>query len=394
MKRHPIEPPIERIAVFRALMLGDLLCAVPALRALRQGFPAARITLVGLSWARALAARLDCVDDFIEFPGAPGLPEVACDVRRLPGFLADMQSRRFDLAVQLQGSGGIVNPLVASFGARHCAGFADARAWVPPEDAGLFAPWPDTGHEIERLLALTDHLGLPRQGLALEFPITEADRDELRCLWPAASYERYVCVHAGSQLPSRRWDPCRFAEVADAISRRGRRVVLSGAGSEAALVAQVRTAMREPSVDLCGRTSLWTLGALVEGAEAVVCNDTGLSHIAAALRRPSVVVACGSDSRRWAPLDRRRHRVLAHQLPCRPCAHRVCPTGHECAAAVGAGTVIEQIDAHLDAHLDNRIDIHMDAHYGSQEASAPVGVSRHVECSFVAPPSPSESSHA
>jgi ADP-heptose:LPS heptosyltransferase len=382
MKPGHVEAPVERIAVFRALMLGDLLCAVPALRALRHGFPAARITLVGLPWARALAQRLDCLDDFIEFPGAPGLPEVACDVRRLPGFLADMQSRRFDLALQLHGSGAIANPLVASFGARRCAGFADARAWVPREDAALFTPWPETGHEIERLLALTDHLGLPRRGLALEFPVTDADRAELRAVWPAVSHERYVCLHAGSQLPSRRWDPRRFAEVGDAIARRGRTVVLTGAGSEAALVAQVRNAMREPAIDLCGRTSLWTLGALVEGAEAVVCNDTGLSHIAAALRRPSVVIACGSDTRRWAPLDRERHRVLAHDLPCRPCAHRVCPTGHECAAAIGVGPVIEQIAAHLDAHLKR---------HSTSHAAADVG---HVECSSVAPTRPSESTHA
>lgn len=345
--------PIERIAVFRALMLGDLLCAVPALRALRHAFPAARITLVGLPWARAWAERLSCVDDFIDFPGAPGLPEVECDVRRLPAFFDEVQSRRFDLALQLHGSGAIVNPLVVSFGARHTAGFANAAAWVPPSDKALFAPWPDSGHEIERLLALTAHLGLARQGLALEFPVNDADRAELRQTWPECAVTPYVCVHAGSQLPSRRWDLRRFAAVADAIARRGRTVVLTGSASEAALVAELQSHMQEPAVNLCGRTSLWTLGALVEGAEAVVCNDTGLSHIATALQRPSVVIACGSDTRRWAPLDAKRHRVLAQDLPCRPCAHRHCPTAHECASAIGVEQVLAQLDAHFSSHFDN-----------------------------------------
>jgi ADP-heptose:LPS heptosyltransferase len=334
------ERPIERIAVFRALMLGDLLCAVPALRALRAGFPQAQITLIGLPWAAGLARRLGHVDDFIGFPGYPGLPEVEPDVAALPGFFAEVQARKFDLAVQLHGSGEISNPLVVAFGAQRNAGFAGPYAWWPGRDAALFAPWPRSGNEIERLLGLVDHLELTRRGLQLEFPLKWSDRNDLCEIWAAASEGvRYVCVHAGAQLASRRWGTQRFAAVADAIAEQGRTVVLTGSATETGLVAEVQAHMRRTPVNLCGRTTLWTLGALIEGAEAVICNDTGISHIAAALCRPSVVVSCGSDSQRWAPLDWMRHRVLAHDVPCRPCDYRVCPIGHDCAA----GTTVQQV---------------------------------------------------
>jgi len=338
-----IDGPIERIAVLRPVMLGELLCTVPALRALRHGFAQAQITLVGLPWARPLAQRLGCVDRFVEFPGFPGLDECEFDARALPDFLAQMQARRFDLALQMHG-GGALNPLASLLGARHSAGFHDEHAWVPHEDDALYLPWPQRGHEIERMLALTDRLGLARRGTQLEFPLTAQDREDLVALWPEAAQRArpYVVVHAGAQLPSRRWLAQRFAQLADQIAARGATVVLTGGAPEAELVNAVAAAMKRPAVNLVGRTQLWTLGALVEGAQAVVCNDSGISHVAAALQRPSVVVSCGADVQRWSPLDRELHRVVWSNPPCRPCAHELCPFDHACARDVEVEDVMKE----------------------------------------------------
>jgi len=346
---HPrlADAPIARIAVFRALMLGDMLCAVPALRALRAAFRDAAITWIGLEPTRPMAQRLPhLVDDFIALPGFPGLPEVPVDADALPGFFAAVRARRFDLALQMHGSGRVVNPLVAAFGAHHCAGFFDDEAAVPRRDEPLFVRWPTVGHEIERMLVLTDHLGVPRRGTVLEFPLGAADRDELAAAWPAAGGEpRYVCIHVGAQLPSRRWPVERFAAVADAVAATGRAVVLTGSAGEAGLVDEVVRRMRRRAVNLAGKTTLGALGALIAAADALVCNDTSVSHIAAALGCPSVVVSCGADVARWAPLDASRHRVLWQALPCRPCAYAECPIGHPCAQAVSADAVLAALAA-------------------------------------------------
>ena len=331
----------QRIAVFRALMLGDLLCATPALRALRHGFPEADITLIGLPWAREFALRLGSVDSFIEFPGFPGLPESECAAERLPAFLSEVQARRFDLVLQMHGSGTVTNPLVATFSGVRMAGFRNAHSWVPHRDEALFCDWPEAGHEIDRLLRLTDRLGLPRQGRKLDFPLTDDDRRRCAALWPDAVSSRYVCVHAGAQLPSRRWNVDRFADVADQLAADGREVVLTGSDKEEHLCAELAERMRHRSVNLAGRTDLWTLGALLERADCVVCNDTGVSHVASAVATPSVVVSCGSDVDRWAPLERSRHRVFWRAMPCRPCQHVHCPEIDGCASGVDPAEVAD-----------------------------------------------------
>lgn len=330
----------QRVAVFRALMLGDLLCATPALRALRAGWPQAEVTLVGLPWAAELAQRLPGVDRFIAFPGWPGLPErPLADLRVLPPFLAQLRARRFDLALQWHGSGTLSNALVAAFGARATAGFTTPGGWCPQADAARYLAWPDAGTEVERLLALCGHLGLPRRGLHLDLPLHDGDRAEAARLRAALPGRAYALVHPGAQLPSRRWPPERFAAVADGLAADGLAVLLTGTAGEAPLTRAVAAAMQAPALDLAGRTTLWSLAALVEGAARVVCNDTGVSHLAAALATPSVVVASGGDARRWAPADPRRHRMLWHDLPCRPCSHVHCPQGQACALGVSVAQV-------------------------------------------------------
>src|SRR5262245_37937445 len=136
-----------RIAVIRALQIGDLLCAVPALRALRAAWPNAQIVLVGLPWARDFARRFRrYVDEFVALPGYPGLPDYPCDEATLPAVLAGLRERRFDLAIQMHGSGEIMNGVLARLEARRSAGFY--RPGQPCPDAARFLAWHDHEHEV------------------------------------------------------------------------------------------------------------------------------------------------------------------------------------------------------------------------------------------------------
>lgn len=336
----PRFPTPRRVAIFRALQLGDMLCAVPALRALRAAWPRAHIALIGLPWAARFVERFDTlVDELIVFPGAHGFPEQEETDAGLPRFFAAMRERRFDLAIQLHGSGGPANTIVRSLGAQACAGFLQPHEAPAPG----FILWPDVLPEPRRYLALIRALGIEADDDTLWFPLTAHDRCEYAALETEQGIEpeRLVLLHPGAQLPSRRWPPARFAEVGDALSAEGWQIAITGTSSETAITADVLGAMSAPALHLTGSTTLGGLAALVAHARLVVCNDTGISHVAAAMRTPSVVIASGSDTRRWAPLDRERHRVLADYPTCRPCSFRHCPYGHTCALNVSVERVVD-----------------------------------------------------
>jgi ADP-heptose:LPS heptosyltransferase len=327
-----------RIAVVRALHLGDMLCAVPALRALRAGFPDAEITLIGLPWARELIPLLSrYIDAFEEFPGFPGIPEREYDASSIIAFLERMQARDFDLAVQLHGSGSHINEFTALLGARRTAVFHDDGDMSGDDSV----QWPKHGTEAARLLTLPLAIGCPDQGLDLDISIDDCDRDVVRAMIADPLDGREcVCVHPGARFPSRRWPAERFAAVADSLAEHEYKIVVTGTSGEAPVTRALCNAMHAPALDLTGKLTLGMFAALVSECAMVICNDTGISHVAAATSTPSVVVASGSDVARWKPEDASRHRVLWHDVPCRPCMHITCPTAHECATGVGVSDAL------------------------------------------------------
>ncbi|HZW02981.1 MAG TPA: glycosyltransferase family 9 protein [Anaerolineaceae bacterium] len=303
----------QEIAIFRALQLGDLLVSVPALRALRFANPEAIVTLIGLPWARAFVSRFSMyLDDWIEFPGYPGLPEREPDMAAVPSFFAEVQQRRFDLAIQMQGSGRISNGILAGFRAKISAGFHPVgNVTVSPSS---FLPYPEDLPEPLRLLRLMEHLGIPAQGTYLEFPILQDEWQAYEQMVRAENLRpgEYICIHPGARAEERRWPVERFAIVADRLSDQGWPIVITGSPEEVPLAAEMVGAMKRAPINLTGRTDLGVAAAWISQARLLICNDTGVSHIAAALNVPSVVLFSASDPLRWGPLNRKLHQVVTN----------------------------------------------------------------------------------
>lgn len=299
---------IKSIGVFRALQLGDMICAVPALRSLRFAFPNAEIVLIGLPWAESFVKRFDkYIDRFMHFPGYPGLPEQPHNESAYAAFLENVRQRRFDLVIQMQGNGTIVNDMITSWNARHVAGFCNDQSFV---DSELFVEYPEGVPEIHRHLVLMRRLGVVPIGDYLEFPPMPNDKLEFDRLQLGLPEHRYVCVHPGSRGTWRQWPPELFAHLADRCAERGFTVVLTGTQSEAEITGKVKARMKYDSIDLTGATTIGAMALLLRGARLLISNCTGVSHLAAALQTPSVVLSMDGEPERWKPLNSHLHKTI------------------------------------------------------------------------------------
>lgn len=298
-----------KIAVFRALQLGDLLCAVPAFRALRHAYPDAEITLIGLPWAGEFVRRFSMyLDRLVIFPGYEGLPEQPYVREATEQFISNMKAEQFDLLLQMHGNGTIINELLERIQAKRFAGFKFPPEERPGEES-LF-PYPETVHEIHRHLLLLESVGIPSRGDALEFPLYSEDREAFRVLNLRYEPGEYVCLHPGSSTPARRWPVKHFAAIGDHFAESGKSVIITGSMKEIMLAAEVQQAMRYEAVSLAGKTTLGSLAILLRNAGGLISNCTGVAHIAAAVKTPSVIISMDGETQRWAPLDKQLHHSI------------------------------------------------------------------------------------
>ncbi len=336
--------PVRRIAVFRALALGDLTLTVPAFRALRRRFPSAEITYIGLPWTRAFMRRFtQYVDRIVEFAGYPGINEVPYDPQRTEAFLAEQRAYGYDVVIQMHGSGQTSNPFALALGGRVTVGhYVD----TPPPGLTLGREWREE-HESVRTLALVGLLGADVHDVSLEFPILPDERLEAaQLLKPLASHGgMWLGMHPGASVSVRRWPAQYFARVADHFAYHyGAQIVLTGGPNEREIARAVAAHMTARPLDLSGQTSLGGLAAVIDSLDLFLTNDTGPSHIGYALGTPSVTLFGPVHPARWEPLESGDHVILYQPVGCNPCGLTECPIDLRCLRWIYPETVIDALE--------------------------------------------------
>lgn len=274
------------LLVLRALGLGDLLTAVPSLRALRRAFPGHELVLAAPRALEPLALLSGAVHRVHD--SAPLAP------------LHGMRARP-DIAVDLHGRGPQSHRLLLDTVPRRLVAFRHPEV---AESRGM-PEWRAEEHEVRRWCRLLSE--------ALEIDADPGDLDLARprdVPAPALAHGATV-IHPGAAFASRRWPLERWAEVARAEVRAGRRVVVTGGPQEVDLArALARRAALPDAPVLAGGTGLLHLVAVVAAAGRLACGDTGVAHLATALHTPSVLLFGPTSPALWGPPARPIHQVI------------------------------------------------------------------------------------
>lgn len=350
---NPIDFPaalknIHKILVVGPAWIGDMMMAQTLFRLLKQRNPAVVIDVLASSWTRPLLARMPEVNAVIDMPLGHGA--LGFGVRRHLG--KTLASAAYEQAIVLPNS--FKSALIPFF-----ADIPLRTGWRGELRYGLLNDLRRLDKTRYPLMAQRyAALALPREAEPLTqfpYPALAVDlhqRPHLLTKFALQLHRPLLIMCPGAEYgPSKRWPEHYFAEVADKKIREGWQVWLMGSAKDHLVTDAIRNLLlddeRHHCYNLAGSTSLGEAVDLIACADAVLSNDSGLMHIAAALHKP-VAVIYGSTSPEHTPPLSDRVRIISNNIECSPCFERECPKGHHrCLRELMPHQVLDELNALL-----------------------------------------------
>ncbi len=312
----------KKILILGPAWVGDMVMAQTLFAMLKQQGPC-HITVLAGAWSHGLITRMPEVDAILTLPFGHG--DFLIKARWRLG--KSLRDRHYDQAIVLTNSWkSAIIPYAAKIPLR--------TGWRGEMRYGLLNDTRRLDKKryplmIERFMAL----GLPK---GAELPIAQwpalnidlSQVEQTRNQFKLISEKPILALCPGAEYgPAKRWPTTHFADLARNKLAAGWQVWLFGSAKEQPLAAEIQQLTSQGCEDLTGKTILAEAIDLLSHANAVVCNDTGLMHIAAALSRP-IVAVYGSSSPGFTPPLSKNVEIATLNKSCSPCFARTCQYGH------------------------------------------------------------------
>lgn len=340
----------RRLLCVRLDTLGDILMTTPAIRALKQSLPNARITLLTSPLGAEPAPFIPEIDEVLmyESPWMKASP-LRSNSQYDRDFIEQIRGK-FDAAVIFTVYSQ--NPLPAAL-LCYLADIPLRLAYCRENPYHLLSHWvketePETKirHEVRRQLDLAASIGCTTSDEHLSFHVPSTDQSCAEEKLAAAGVELtqpWIVLHPGVSAPSRQYMPEGYAQAAHTLTvEDGMQIIFTGSTGEVELVERIRAAMKAPSFTLAGKLSLGELGGVLQQARLLLTNNTGPVHIAAAVGTPVVDMYALTNPQHspWGVPN----RVLFRDVPCKFCYKSICPEGHHhCLRLVTPREVVQAV---------------------------------------------------
>ncbi|MCE5262689.1 MAG: lipopolysaccharide heptosyltransferase II [Deltaproteobacteria bacterium] len=336
-KKLPVDG-IEGILVRGTNWIGDVVMTLPAVAAIRQSWPGARLSVLAKPWVAEVYRLSPDVDEVIVFE-EPGRHAGIIGKRRLAG---ELRQRRFDCAILLQNA--IEAAIIAAWaGIPLRAGYnSDGRGALLTHSVRRTKEIRRV-HQIGYYGEMVRALGCAPAGRDVRLrpgPEYDALAAVLLTRFCIAENRPLVGIAPGAAYgPAKKWFPDRFAAVADRLAgETGAQGLLFGSAGDRESTAAVQKNARLPLTDIAGKTNLKEAISLISRCALFISNDSGLMHVAGALGVPTVAIFGSTDPVATSPVGE-RSVVIHHDVPCSPCLKPVCPTDFRCMELIGAEEV-------------------------------------------------------
>lgn len=302
--------------------IGDVLFTLPALDALRQSYPKAKIGVLANGRAAALLRGSPLVDEIYPLgPKSGGLT-----FKNYRESLSKIREEKYDAAVLMPNSFHVALDVFLCGIPRRVGYPTDARGFLLTHKVPI-DPKIVRGHRVPYFLRIVQEIGAQIENPRMVLPLPEDVRAKAKNFFTSQSLDQFsgvIAVHAGCSKFERRWHAERFAQLGRKLAQSlGVGIVLLGSGAEIHMLMEIAEQIGSKNAKVFTTFEPLELAAIIERSDLYVGNDSGIMHLAAAVHTKLVGVFGSSSPRETGPfIPPSEYRAVQKDFPCRPCRER------------------------------------------------------------------------